>query len=733
MEVVRHLEAHGVPCWLSSRDIPPGSDWAETIYNAIAVSPAMVLLFTGNSNDSWQVRNELDIATNLKVPIIPVRLDDAEVGKGLRYFTNSHQWLDRNTSRERMLEGILTAVRRVRAAGTEAVGSPPVDAGRSRRLRFAILVSLMATVPAALFLLHGTGNGQENDLLNLVVGGTDSWDYATDIESMADSGFLAAGTWDWGFWSEVWVARFDPSGGLLWSWSDSLSGECTPMIRFVPGGDVIASYGVYSDFEHTGYWVSAVRLDSLGGTVWRNTLRIEWLAAAQPELESMMEDGDGILQLAFTLRTRSTRLLHAVHLIALDPADGSMTWDTIPGGKEACAYLPIPSGGAYNVFQDASSGATGITRYAPDGTFIRSIILGDQRTQAGCAALTAEDELVICSTADSYGAGNGDLLVASFSPDLELLWQESFGGDLSDGASEVLPLPDGNLLIAGSTMSYGDGSPDGWVLLLDDEGKLLRQTVIDLGGSDRLYAIATRPGGGYIAAGSTSRFGEPDAWIVGISQDGSVGDSVQLGLDLLTEDWENGYLDQTIWSMCPSRNYTPSFLRDSAGGGTALDLNCVPLISMRAFPAMTGLCLSALVLVEDLPSASGSNFVSIGLTAADAATFRRDPASAPRAELRWTYTEGISGQLRTVDASTSLQDSAFSRMAADSAWISPGIPQEMLLEICPASLRFWLAGELYGEATLEVGEIDSLRVFLNGSSDSAPHRLDDVRVWRRRW
>jgi len=30
-------------------------------------------------------------------------------------------------------------------------------------------------------------------------------------------------------------------------------------------------------------------------------------------------------------------------------------------------------------------------------------------------------------------------------------------------------------------------------------------------------------------------------------------------------------------------------------------------------------------------------------------------------------------------------------------------------------------------------EQDSLRVFLNGSSDSAPHRVDDVRVFRRRW
>ena len=66
--VVEYLESSGIECWISSRDISPGADWAETIYNAIVGSGVMLLLFSGNANDSWQIRNELDIATNLRVP-----------------------------------------------------------------------------------------------------------------------------------------------------------------------------------------------------------------------------------------------------------------------------------------------------------------------------------------------------------------------------------------------------------------------------------------------------------------------------------------------------------------------------------------------------------------------------------------------------------------------------------------------------------------------------------------
>ncbi len=734
-EALKYLEANGVDCWISSRDIPPGSDWAETIYNAIASSSAMILFFTDNSNDSWQVRNELDIATNLRIPIIPVRLDDAEVAKGLRYFTNSHQWLEkRDKSMDALLDGILGAVLRVRAGDDER--SPAVREAWRRRILSPWLLAVAAfaiAVPATIFLSRMGRPAQAAETAGLLAGGTDSWDFATDICIRSGGGFFASGVWDWGFEAEAWVAGFDSAGSLSWSWSDSMAGECRPMI--VPSGDggVIAAYGQYADFGHTGYSVEAVRLDSLGGQVWRDTVRIEWPGAAQPIFGSMEKGPDGMIHLAFTLRTRGNSPCDAVHLVTVDPDDGAMAWDTIPGCKESCAYLPDSSGGFFNVFRDSETRATGIEHYSPAGVLLARIVLGDQRMQPGTAVLTSDGNLVVCVTSDGYGAGNGDLLVMEFTPDLTLRWQEEFGGDLWDGAGCAIQLNDGSLALAGSTMSFGDGSSDGWVLFLDGDGELRDQAVIDLGGDEDIYSIAETERGSLLAAGTTTELGQPDAWMTAIRRDGSYPAQQRLGLDLMSEDWQTGFVNQTVWQMGQNRNYSPSILIDSATGNVALDLNCVPMASRDAFVPAQGLCLSADVLISDMPAAFGSNSVEIGLTSASLEGYDRDPADAASATLRWTYTAGINGQSRSVQASCTLGDSLFSTLEPDSAWTVRGAPQRLMIELCRASVRYWIGDSLLAEAPVSWGGIDSLRICLNGNSDSSPHKLDDVRLFMRRW
>ena len=79
-QLVEFLEASGIPCWVSYRDIPPGADWAETIYDAIEASSGMLLLYSENTNRSRQVRNELDIATNAAKTTILEARDKTKAG-----------------------------------------------------------------------------------------------------------------------------------------------------------------------------------------------------------------------------------------------------------------------------------------------------------------------------------------------------------------------------------------------------------------------------------------------------------------------------------------------------------------------------------------------------------------------------------------------------------------------------------------------------------------------------
>ncbi|MBD3369539.1 TIR domain-containing protein [Candidatus Fermentibacteria bacterium] len=93
-KILEYLESRGVRCWIAPRDIPPGSDWAESIMNALAGSETMIMVLSSSSNQSAQVRREVEHAVNAGVSIIPVIVDGTEPSVALRYYISAHQWVD---------------------------------------------------------------------------------------------------------------------------------------------------------------------------------------------------------------------------------------------------------------------------------------------------------------------------------------------------------------------------------------------------------------------------------------------------------------------------------------------------------------------------------------------------------------------------------------------------------------------------------------------------------------
>ena len=92
--IVAHLEAQGVRCWIAPRDISPSSDWAEEIIDAIAAARVMILVFSSSSNQSPQVRREVERAVHKQVSILPFRIEDVIPSKSLEFFLSSQHWLD---------------------------------------------------------------------------------------------------------------------------------------------------------------------------------------------------------------------------------------------------------------------------------------------------------------------------------------------------------------------------------------------------------------------------------------------------------------------------------------------------------------------------------------------------------------------------------------------------------------------------------------------------------------
>lgn len=124
------LEADGIHCWIAPRDILPGLDWSEGIIDAINDCRVMVLVFSSSSNESQQVRRELERALAKEVPILPFRIEVVPLSKSMEYFIGTQHWLDAMTPPlEQHLERLTDTVRRLlakRGEGGSGHGPPPI-------------------------------------------------------------------------------------------------------------------------------------------------------------------------------------------------------------------------------------------------------------------------------------------------------------------------------------------------------------------------------------------------------------------------------------------------------------------------------------------------------------------------------------------------------------------------------------------------------------------------------
>lgn len=88
------FESAGIHCWIAPRDIVPGSEWAESISNAIKGSKVLLLIFSEKSNVSNQVVKEVSLAVSSKLMICPLRISEISPSGALEYYLTDTHWLD---------------------------------------------------------------------------------------------------------------------------------------------------------------------------------------------------------------------------------------------------------------------------------------------------------------------------------------------------------------------------------------------------------------------------------------------------------------------------------------------------------------------------------------------------------------------------------------------------------------------------------------------------------------
>jgi tetratricopeptide (TPR) repeat protein len=135
--VCADLEARGFSCWLSSRNVAPGTNFAESIVAAISSAKLMLFIFSTNSNNSDEVKKEIVLAGQHKVTVIPLRVEDIVPNSALAYEFATRQWVDLFDDWEQSIEQLVAQILTIipPASGISSEGGDRDHAPAVRRRR----------------------------------------------------------------------------------------------------------------------------------------------------------------------------------------------------------------------------------------------------------------------------------------------------------------------------------------------------------------------------------------------------------------------------------------------------------------------------------------------------------------------------------------------------------------------------------------------------------------------
>ena len=137
---------------------------------------------------------------------------------------------------------------------------------------------------------------------------------------------------------------------------------------------------------------------------------------------------------------------------------------------------------------------------------------------------TSDGGFILVGYTDSFGSGDGDVLVMKLDSDGIISWQKTYGGARFDGASAIDQTTDGGYIMSGqSNTFYEDWNYDAWVVKLTSNGSISWQKTYGADGWEELTSVCETSGGGYIAAGHSDPGGQStDLWVVKLDADGTV-------------------------------------------------------------------------------------------------------------------------------------------------------------------------------------------------------------------
>jgi TIR domain len=152
------VQSRGHQCWIACRNVGPGENFQEAIVKAIRSAKLMILVFSGNANNSDEIKKEVVLAGRHRLTVVPVRVENVAPNDALAYEFATRQWVDLFKDWEYHMEQLASQIGQV-LAGAALVGpGVPVETKPAERkpARRAEIRPLLA-VAAIMAILVGAG------------------------------------------------------------------------------------------------------------------------------------------------------------------------------------------------------------------------------------------------------------------------------------------------------------------------------------------------------------------------------------------------------------------------------------------------------------------------------------------------------------------------------------------------------------------------------------------------
>lgn len=349
-----------------------------------------------------------------------------------------------------------------------------------------------------------------------------NYDVGSSVIETNDGGFVVTGIANF---IDLGLLRTDANGNLLWL--RTFGGLDTDLgytvIQIQDGGYVIVgttrSYGA----GETDAWL--IKVDSSGNQEWSRTYGgsdYDWGI-------SVKQTTDGGYIIAGHTESYGAGLSD-VWLIRTDPS-GNPAWEKTYGaaGADFGTSVDLTSDGGFVVvgYQNSFTAGgfdIGFIKVDQNGNLVWLKNFGGAYNDMGYSVKkTTDGGYAITGFTESFGAGGSDVWLIKTDSDGNEQWSRTYGGIENDIGRSVEETSDGNIIITGSTKSFGFGKQDVGFSKTDPAGNLIWITTYGGVEDDFGYSVKQTADGGYIITGGTLSFGtgNGDVWLLKTEPDAS--------------------------------------------------------------------------------------------------------------------------------------------------------------------------------------------------------------------